>query len=283
MKTSGSGFRRAGKIAGIFLLVLGVVLLIADYLLPLVYFAKVTMEVKPDNSGPIEIFGGTPEQREAAFMARQLQLLRSSEILDQVIANLKLNEVWIKNGRPLPMQQASAWLADSLVLRRLPGRGMIEIGVYAGDPVEAANTANTIVVVYQQSRLAKLQKLIDRGMEQLKDEIEKQRKRAEEALAEATSIKERDGIVDLDPDGMGLSGPSSQNNADLRPYLEAKARALEARRIYEAARIKYATEMLERGIDFDPAKIWEKAEPPAKPTHFCLYRLRYAFARYSAP
>ena len=278
MKTSGSGFRRTGKIAGIFLLVLGVVLLIADRLLPQVYFAKITLEVGPDNSGPIGIFDGNPEQREAAFMARQLQLLRSSEILDQVIANLKLNEVWIKNGRPLPMQQASAWLADSLVLRRLPSRGMIEIGVYAGDPVEAANTANTIVVVYQQSRLAKLQKLIDRGMEQLKDEIEKQRKRAEEALAEATAIKERDGIFDPDPDSMGLDWASSQNNADLRPYLEAKTRALQVKRIFEAARTKYQVELLTHD-ESNPAKIWEKAEPPAKPTRFCLYRLRYAFAR----
>ena len=106
------------------------------------------------------------------------------------------------------------------------------------------------------------------------------RVRAGEALAEATAIKERDGIVDLDPDGMGLSGPKSQSNGALRPYLEAKERALQAKRIYEAAWTKLQTELLERGIDFDPAKIWEKAEPPTKPVRFCCYRLRYAFTRY---
>ena len=137
-------------------------------------------------------------------------------------------------------------------------------------------------MVYQQKLLGELQKRIDRDMERLKEEVEKQRKRAEEALAEATAIKERDGIIDPDPDGNGLSGPSAPNNVDLRPYVDAKARALQAKRIYEAAQTKYATELLQRGIDFDPAKIWEKAGPPSKPTRFCVYRLRHAFAAYSS-
>ncbi len=42
---------------------------------------------------------------------------------------------------------------------------------------------------------------------------------------------------------------------------------------------KYSTESLERGIDFDPAKIWEKAEPAIAPTRFSLYRLRHVFDR----
>jgi capsular exopolysaccharide synthesis family protein len=51
-------------------------------------------------------------------------------------------------------------------------------------------------------------------------------------------------------------------------YSEAKSRYISAKRIFEAAQIKYSTELLERGIDFDPAKIWERAEKslyPAKP------------------
>ena len=283
MKTSVPFFRRAGKIAGIFLLLLGGVLLIGDSLLPQVYFAKVTMEVKPDNSGPIiNIFGGNSHSApDPQFLTTQFQILRSPEILNQVIDNLKLTEAWSSDG-PQINRQAAFWrLSGAMKLRHIRKEGLIESGVYSADAQEAANIANTIAVVYQQKLLAELQRRIDRELAQLTDEVEKQRVRAEEALAEATAIKERDGIVDLDPDGMGLSGASSQTNADLRPYLDAKARALEAKRVYEAARIKFATEMLERGIDFDPAKIWEKAEPPAKPTRLCFYRLRYAFARYS--
>ena len=270
--------------AGMFLLVLGVALLLADRLLPLVYFAKVTMEVKPDNSGPMNnIFGaGSHSDFESQFLAAQFQIFRSPEILNQLIDNLKLTEVWSVDGPQIDRQAAFRRLLGALELREVKNTGLIEIGVYSAHPQEAADTANMLAVVYQTKRLTEMRERIDREMEQLKDEVEKQRVRAKETLAEATAIKERDGIVDPDPDGMGLSGPTSQNNADLRPYLEAKARALEAKRIYEAVWTEYQTEILERGIDFDPAKVWEKAEPPAEPTRYCLYRLRYAFGRYSA-
>ena len=51
-------------------------------------------------------------------------------------------------------------------------------------------------------------------------------------------------------------------------YLEAKTRYLQSKKITEAAEMKYNTERVERYIDFDDAKIWEKAEAslsPAKP------------------
>jgi capsular exopolysaccharide synthesis family protein len=44
-------------------------------------------------------------------------------------------------------------------------------------------------------------------------------------------------------------------------YQEAKMRYLQNKRIFEAAQTKLSTSLFERGIDFDPAKIWEKAEP----------------------
>ena len=283
MKKSGSGILRACKILGILLLASVAVLLIADRLLPRVYFAKLTMEVKPDNSGPINVFGG--ERRLGFypwFLAAQFQILRSSEILDQVIDNLKLTEVWYAQGIPMNQQTAFSRMAAAMELREVRKTGLIEVGVYSSDPQESADIANTIAVVYQQKRLGELQKRIERDMEQLKEEVEKQRKRAEEARAEATAMKEREGIIDPDPDAYGLRAPSAPDNVDLRPYLEAKTRALQAKRIYEAAQTKYATELLQRGIDFDPAKIWEKAEPPTEPTRFCLYRLRHALARYSS-
>ena len=144
---------------------------------------------------------------------------------------------------------------------------------------EAANIANTIAIVYQQKRLINLQRNIDKGLEQLKDEVEKQRKRAEENVAEAAAIREREGIVDPDPDSRGSTLTSSKDTVNLRPYTEAKARALQASRIYEAAQTKYSTELLERGIDFDPAKIWEKAEPSIRPMRFSFRRLTHAFSK----
>ena len=271
-------FSRAIRAGAGMLLFLGTVLLVTIYFLPRVYFAKVTMEVKPDSSGPIMAFGANGQDREREFIARQLSILGSNEILDQVIKNLALDAAWAKGGQTLPMEQAFARLVNSLELRDVDGNGMIEIGAYSGDPQEAANIANTIAVVYQQKRLADLQRMLDKGLEQLRDEREKHRLLADEALTEATAIKERDGIVDPNPTDYGTSLDSPKGKESLNAYVEAKTRALQARRIYEAAKTKYATELLSHD-EFSPVKILEKAEPPIRPIGLSFQRLRYAFRR----
>ena len=273
--------RRAVLAGGALLLLAGLVLFGLDGLLPPVYFSKVAMEVKPDNSGPINgiLRGREPLRVDPQFVSTQFNILQKKEILNQVIDNLKLVEAWSPEGKLLPLQSVYAKLLDMLALRQLRDTGIIEVGVYSTDPQEATNIANTIAIVYQQKRLTDVQKNIDKGMEQLRDEVDKQRKRAEESATEAAAIRERDGIVDPDPDSRGSTLTFSKDPVNLRPYVEAKARALQAGRIYEAAQTKYSTELLERGIDFDPAKIWEKAEPAIAPTRFSLYRLPHVFSR----
>ena len=271
-------FSRAIVMGARMLLFLGAVLSVTIYFLPRVYFAKVTMEVKPDHPGAIMIFEGSSQERGRGFIAAQLSILRSREILDQVIKNLALDAAWAKDGQTLSMEQAFARLLSSLELRDVDGKGMIEIGAYGSDPQEAANIANTVAVVYRQKRLADLQRMIDKGLEQLHDEVEKQRVRADEGVVDMTKIRERDGIVDADPTEFGASVDSPKGKESLNAYVEAKTRALQARRIYEAAKTKYATELLERETG-DPGKILEKAEPPYRPVGFNMQRLRYAFRR----
>ena len=388
---------RAGLIALAFLLVM-ITAGVTVYFLPRQYLSKVTMEVKPDNSGPLKgIFNaGGRSGMDPQFVSTQFNVLQKTEILYQVIDNLKLGEAWSVEGRQLPPQSVYARLLSMLVLREVRNTGLIEVGVYSTDNQEAANIANTIAVVYQQKRLSDLQKNLDKGLEQLKDEVEKQRKRSEEDAIEMAKIRERDGVIDPNPNDYGgmisgvdrnimmIEGQLSEARIDLmkmqgqmvqilklkpeelkealrtlgvqdqtvervmvelqiadtdyirlynaglgenhprltglkalkekyttdlaksldtvrsnlairlqfqegvllelekkmeeakglhvadkqknNQYIEAKTRYLQAKRIYEAAQTKYATEMLERGIDFDPAKIWEKAEPAIRPS-----------------
>lgn len=269
-------FSRVVSVAASILLLLGVALSVAIYFLPRVYFAKVIMEVKPDGGGPIMVFWGSREDGDRAFVARQLSLLQSREILDQVIKNLLLDVVWAKDGETLSMEQTSARLLRSLELRDVDGKGLIEIGAYSTDPQEAANIANTMAIVYQQKRLVDLQRLHDRGLEQLRDEVEKQRLRADADFKEAAAIRERDGIVDPNPNDYSTSLDSQKGKESLNAYVEVKTRALQTRRIFEAAKTKLATELLEREVEV-PGKILEAAQPPIRPVGFNLQRLRHAF------
>ena len=174
---------------------------VTTYFLPKEYFAKVTMEVKQDNSGPVSIMGGGLQRSyDPQFVATQFQILQKTEILYPVIERLELVKEFSPAGQKLPLQQVYFRLKKSMQLQEVRNTGLIEIGVFDTDSQRAANVANTIAVVYQEKRRADLQKNVDRGLEQVQDEVEKQRKVVEQAGGLAMTIRARDGVIDPDPD-----------------------------------------------------------------------------------
>jgi len=174
---------------------------VTTYFLPKQYYSKVTMEVKMDNSGPINVFGsGMQRAYDPQFVATQFQILQKTEILYPVIENLELVKEFSPAGQRLPLQQVYFRLKKSMQLQEVRNTGLIEIGVFDTDAQRATNIANTIAVVYQEKRKADLTKGVDRGLEQLQDEVEKQRKTVEDASGKAMQIRQEQGIVDPDPD-----------------------------------------------------------------------------------
>lgn len=388
---------RSGLIALAFLLVM-VTAGVTTYFLPREYFSKVTMEVKQDKSGPIEVFSAGARGHDPTFVPTHFQILQKTEILYEVIGNLKLIDEWSTEGRKLPQQTVYMKLLKMIDLREIRNTSLIEVGVYSTNAQEAANIANTIAVVYREKRLSVLQSAIREQLRDLTDGVVDQRKLVEQAKTEVDKIKVDDGIIDSDPEsftstpttadrnivdlekqlneqsgvvtkmknqleaimklqpeqlkevmrtlkiedplmektvaalneargddakltnaGLGERHPKilglraqineySRQLADslatvqqsratnlqieeavlanlqakfnvaktfqiedklkLGPYGEAKSRYLMAKKVFEAAQIKFSTENFDKGIAFDPAKIWEKAEAsiyPAKP------------------
>lgn len=390
---------RAGLIVLAFLLVM-VTAGVTTYFLPRQYYSKVTMEVKPDKSGPIEVFGNSMRAaHEPTFIPTQFQILRKTEILYPVIDQLKLIDTWsTTGGKKLPRETVFLRLLGMLDPREVRNTGLIEIGVYSTDNQEAANIANTIAVVYKDKRISDLLAAIERGLSQVREELEKQRVIVTDLYSQMSQIREADSIIDPDPEsfqsnvspadrdvmaiekdvheqrlivtklegaieailkmtpqdlreamrtlniedltiikmisqlqdattketdlyssGLAENHPrlkaerskkevflqilseqlgsvrktqsylldihkrtlkdleerlansknlSIEDKKRVTNYVDAKSRYLQAKRLFEAAEVKYSTERFNKGIDFDPAKIWEKAEPslyPAKP------------------
>jgi uncharacterized protein involved in exopolysaccharide biosynthesis len=139
-------------------------------------------------------------------------VLQQPEILYPVIQNLKLIEAWAVEGRQLPLQVVYGKLLGMMKLREVRSTGLIEIGVYSTDAQEAANIANMIAVVYQEKRQSDLQADVDRGLAQLREEVEKQREKVDAAAAETAKIRAAEGIIDPDPEAFGssLSMPDRQ-------------------------------------------------------------------------
>lgn len=215
---------RSGLIALAFLLVM-VTAGVTTYFLPREYFSKVTMQVKEDNSGPIDVFSSSARAgHDPTFVPTQFQVLQKTEILYPVIDDLKLIDEWSTEGRKLPRQTVYLKLIKMMNLREIRNTSLIEIGVYSTKPDEAANIANTIAVVYQDKRLSSLKGSIDTSLNQLTDQVESQRKRVTDSKAEVEKIRVNDQIVDPDPESF-LSAPTTadRNILDLEKQMNEKS------------------------------------------------------------
>ena len=174
---------------------------VTTYFLPRQYLSRVRMEVKQDNSGPVSVFGGANVRSyDPQFVATQFQILQTTEILYPVIERLELVKEFSPVGQRLPIQQVFYRLRRSMQLQEVRNTGLIDIGIYDTNKERAANIANTIGVVYVERRRADLQKNVDRGLEQLQEEVVKQRKAVLDASAEAANLRTQGGINDPDPD-----------------------------------------------------------------------------------
>jgi polysaccharide biosynthesis transport protein len=207
---------------------------VTTYFMPKQYFSKVTMEVKQDDTGPIGPFGQNTQgsRYDPQFVATQFQILQKTEILYPVIERLDLVKEYSPAGQRLGLQQVYGRLRDSMKLQEVRNTGMIEIGAYDTDAQRAANIANAIAVVYQENRQKDLEVNTTRGLDQLQDEIDKQRKVVEETSGTSMKIRVRDGIVDPDPDkeNSNLGTTTAGMNLTNQQLSEQKIRVVELER-----------------------------------------------------
>jgi serine/threonine protein kinase len=253
-------------------------LLVATWFtLPREYFAKATIETKPDVPRAIEAFGRGGVSYDPQFIATQVQVLRKAEILYPVIKQCGLVQAYSGKGDAPRLSEVHGLLNRDLVFSEVRNTGLLEIGVYNRDPWLAATVANAIAVTYRNRRLEDLQSSIDASLSQFRDEVERQRQYVTVAANEAIKARELAGILDPNPENpaAALSGSDDDpgRKTDFSGYAQAKAHYLQTKKILEAAELRYSTSRMERGIDVQPVRIWEKAEPPQKPIGFRPVRL----------
>lgn len=229
---------RAGLVVLTFLLVM-VTAGVTTYFLPREFYSKVTMEVKPDNSGPLAngVFGGGGRGGlDPMFVPTQFQILQRKEILYPVIDQLKLIDAWSGEGNKMSQEAAYLRLIRMMDLKEVRNTGLIEIGIYSTDAQEAANIANTLAVVYRETRLSQLQEGIDRALAQLKDELEKQRKIVLQENLAMAEIRVRDNIIDPDPENMNaVVATADRNVVELEKQVaEKRLRVTELRGQFDA-------------------------------------------------
>lgn len=206
---------------------------VTTYFLPKEYYSRVTMEVKPDESGPVRVFsGGSRVTYDPQFVATQFQVLQTTEILYPVIDRLNLDLELSPPGIKLPRQAVFARLRRMMSLQEKRNTGLIEIGIYHTNPQLAANIANTIAVVYQEARQRLTAKGVTTGLAQLEEEVDKQRKLVAELSRNASRIRAEKGINDIDPENF-TSNPSAED----RRMIASEANVTQQRKIVAELRV----------------------------------------------
>ena len=247
------------------------------YFTPKVYFSKAILEMKSDHSSTIIPFGGG-QRLPPRDLTEQFARMHQPEILYPVIDRLELTKAYALPGQTISQQEAYVRLKRSLQFRQVQKTRLVELGVYDTDAQRAADIANAIAVEYKTKCQEDEKALPNRGMDQVKDELEKQRKKAEDAARVAAQIRTRYGITDSDPTKEnstveftkaaleeieaqeGATRVSAIQNARVTEYQNAKAKAIRERELLEAAERAFEQQKRSMVVGMPGAIIWEKAE-----------------------
>jgi len=204
---------------------------ITTYFLPRQYQSNVIIEVE-QNDQKIRIFRDGYEGGmgiDPRFATTQFQIIQRKEMLYPVIDNLKLVEKWAESFGVRTREEAYFKLRSMIDVREVRNTNLLQISVDSTDPKEAADLANSIANEYQRKRIDEQQKLLNRSLATLEDEVAKQRKKVEETNQQMGRIRIDLGITDLNPDSM--EDPMQANEKVL----------LDQEAIVNEARVKAAT------------------------------------------
>ena len=203
--------------------------------LPKVYFSKV---VTPLDPSPVGELPTGPAMRKPIHAA---------------IEELRLADKWSTDGKRLPTEEAYAKVLKMLAIRIIPNTGLFQIGVYSSDPQEAANIANTVAVQIRKQRIDKRVQVVNIGLAELAEAVDKQRLKVEkihsEQLINIMDVPEKAGAQETDLNAK---------------YAALKAEYSREKQILDDRVTRYENEKRQpRSIPRLP--LWEKAEPSSNP------------------
>ncbi len=176
---------------------------VVTYFQPREFQSSVWVEVRSTAENP-RIFA--PNQPDIPIHDPQLaptvfQIIQRTGILYPVIEDLKLQDKWAQEGSRLSREQAYAKLRSKLDVEEQRNTDLLQISVFDTNPQLAADIANKIVAVYQDKRVEEEKEIMNRAVASMNEEVGKQQKAVDDALADMARIRDEEHIVDLNPEG----------------------------------------------------------------------------------
>jgi polysaccharide biosynthesis transport protein len=194
---------RWGLVLLAFLLVV-VTAAIVTFFQPREYQSSVFMEVKSTAENP-RIFGVSEPNmpiHDPQLAPTVFQVIQRTGVLYPVVEQLKLEEKWGAPGHPISREQAYQKLRNKLQVDEVRNTDLLQISMFDTNPQEAADIANKIVDVYQDTRVDEEKEIMSRAVKTMDEQVAKQQKRVDDARGEMARIRDDEHIIDLNPEGM---------------------------------------------------------------------------------
>jgi len=185
------------------------------FFLPRKYYSASVIEVKPDSNKGVDIYSNNDSRNgstDMRFAPTQMRILQSQKVLSKVIENLDLVKTWSVNGAAYNKDSAFNRLLGMLDIEEQRNTDLITVGVWDTNSQEAADIANSVARIYQDIRQEDQFSMVDKGLQQLKDQVNEQRTRVEKAYQETSKIRSEQGIVDLSPETLDTTETSEKQS-----------------------------------------------------------------------
>ena len=152
---------------------------------PKIYMANARISVGQDSLNT-EVFHSSQSQTgyNPIFVATQYEIIKSRQILYDVIRNLDLQRKWAATFEVeglIPIEDCFKILDDQVKVRPYRDTTLIDILAYNQDPEEAAEIANAVVSAYANYRLNHIREEVSGSIRVLRSEIEKQEEKVSTA------------------------------------------------------------------------------------------------------
>jgi succinoglycan biosynthesis transport protein ExoP len=191
---------RKTVIIAVFLLVV-ITTTVVTYMLPETFMSYTKMKVEKDTSD-VPLLGqiapsGPPDP---FFLQTEFEVIQSKTNLYKVIEDLDLNRRWSKDHLAqgtLKTVETFEVLRDRIDVRQYRNTTMIEIRVYSKNKAEAAEIANKIAQVYRDSRVYERERMAERGIAKITEELKTQQSKVDHMQEDLDQLKETNRITDL--------------------------------------------------------------------------------------
>jgi len=182
----------------VFLLVVGTTG-VWTVLTPRLYASRATIQIHLPGGSPgdqFNIFSPGVQRVPPTFILSQFEILKSREVLNEVIKNFNLQQVWEEPS----LDSTFVRLSKMMNVSEVRNTDMINISVYSTDPEEAAMLANGIAEEYRATRAGMNKFFVDESFKALEAEVENLKQKMNALGEDRDRLRIELNIIDLYPD-----------------------------------------------------------------------------------